>query len=85
MRAYLKFSNMKSKKQGNLALVQTHLRLPYMSRALLASVLKAQWHLIARLDDRSPAYPPACSPGRRPLAHPPARSPARLLVRLLYR
>ena len=68
-----------------LALVQANLKLPDVSRALLASVLKAQWHLIARLDDRSPAYPPARSPGRRPLAHPPARSPARLLARLLYR
>ena len=34
-----------------LVLVQTHVRLPDTSRALLASVLKAQWHMIARLDD----------------------------------
>ena len=34
-----------------LVLVQTNLKLPDVSRALLASVLKAQWHMIARLDD----------------------------------
>ena len=34
-----------------LVLAQINVKLSGVSRALLASVLKAQWHMIARLDD----------------------------------
>ena len=34
-----------------MVLVQINVKLSGVSRALLASVLKAQWHMIARRDD----------------------------------